>query len=660
MKKNYFALILFAFFILISNECIFSQNADSLSAAVVSDSSAVDSVVNKVPEAPLKIGDVADGNKSIPIHLIKLYDENRFTIEKNENHPLPFSTKQTCGDCHTYSKIKNGTHFSIDQKDSTKRNGEPFIYTNHRALTLLPLSYRGWKGTINPDSVGITPFLFVKKFGSHFTGGNISENEELEKPENFLRWEISGKLEVNCLVCHDANSAYDQADFAAQIRNENFKWASTSASNLANVKGSAAKMPNNFDPYNTNTYVDLDLRSTSPPTVFYDETKFDHDNKVFFDITKNINKERCLFCHTTTLNNDEEKYLAEQEDVHITAGMSCVNCHSNGMSHDIIKGYSEEYLDKNKSQLHSFSCEGCHLTSIDNSIVGRNGAPKPLHKGIPPIHFEKLSCTVCHSSYMPSDKAKMVKTSRAHKLGVPGANKMALTYPLIQSPVFVRAENGKIEPRNLIWPSYWAVKNNNEIKALEIEFVENNIQPKLELDTTYNFGNGPQVADSTLIKVFNSFNHSDLLSGNLVFITGGRIYELEDSTKIKSSEYEAAEPYTWAIAHNVRPAQQSLGVNGCDDCHSLNSNFNFSEVAIISGVDDKSNSTISMVNFEGLDSIYQSLFSLSFYFRPFLKFILIFSAFVITAVFLSFSFSGIKNVSKYFSNVSSLNNDKEI
>ena len=71
MKKNYFALILFALLILNSNEFIFSQNSDSSSTAVVSDSSTVDSVVNKVPEAPLKIGDVADGNKSIPIHLIK-------------------------------------------------------------------------------------------------------------------------------------------------------------------------------------------------------------------------------------------------------------------------------------------------------------------------------------------------------------------------------------------------------------------------------------------------------------------------------------------------------------------------------------------------------------------------------------------------------------
>ena len=32
---------------------------------------------------------------------------------------------------------------------------------------------------------------------------------------------------------------------------------------------------------------------------------------------------------------------------------------------------------------------------------GRMGAPEPIHKGLPPVHLEKLSCTACHSGQFP-------------------------------------------------------------------------------------------------------------------------------------------------------------------------------------------------------------------------------------------------------------------
>jgi hypothetical protein len=53
---------------------------------------------------------------------------------------------------------------------------------------------------------------FLKKFSSHFPGGNYGEmapsedegdEEEVDASELF-RWEISGKYEINCLACHHA------------------------------------------------------------------------------------------------------------------------------------------------------------------------------------------------------------------------------------------------------------------------------------------------------------------------------------------------------------------------------------------------------------------------------------------------------------------------
>jgi len=647
MNKIISALFTVLIFYCIGSGIILSQDSDSVQLTI-SDSLQADSTIITQEPIIYKIGDITDGGKSVPVHLIKLFDQNGFSIHSTDKYLLPYSTKNTCGDCHTYEFIKNGTHFSIDTKDSTDHIGEPFILSNHRNLTVLPLSYRGWEGTIHPDSVGIKPFDFIKIFGSHITGGNLSENEDLEHLDNYFRWQVSGKLEINCLVCHDADPEYDQAEFAKQIKNENFKWASSGASSIANVQGFANKMPDNFDPYNSNTFADVDLRTSPPPTISYDEERFDENQKVFFDIVKDIDKERCLFCHSTSLNIEVKRFYAEQEDVHTSAGMSCVDCHKNGINHKMISGYPEEYADKKDELLRSFSCEGCHIRSEVNFTSGRYGAPMPLHEGIPSIHFEKLSCTVCHSSFIPGDNTNFIKTSRSHKLGVPGPNKMPLTFPLVQSPVFVRGRNDKIEPRNLLWPSYWGEKKDEKIIPLKISFVEENIQPQLKLDSLYNFGEWPGINDSTLISVLDSVNK--LHSGaTVVFISGGKMYELLDDKKLITEDINEANPFSWPIAHNVRPAQQSLGINGCEDCHSINSNFYFGDVSIISSLGNESSNRISMINFEGLNTIYETIFSFSFYFRSFLKFLIILCTLIISLTVLSYVFGGIKSFTEYLS-----------
>ncbi len=48
-----------------------------------------------------------------------------------------------------------------------------------------------------------------------------------------------------------------------------------------------------------------------------------------------------------------------------------------------------------------------------------------------------------------------------------------------------------------------------------------------------------------------------------------------------------AEPYLWPIAHDVRPAAQSLGVRRCEDCHSTGSPFFFGKVLVDSPVEGK-------------------------------------------------------------------------
>ncbi|TLN00860.1 hypothetical protein FDZ71_14040, partial [bacterium] len=48
-------------------------------------------------------GDLAwDGDRTTPVHLIPLRDENDELIVPTETNPLPYSARFTCGPCHNY------------------------------------------------------------------------------------------------------------------------------------------------------------------------------------------------------------------------------------------------------------------------------------------------------------------------------------------------------------------------------------------------------------------------------------------------------------------------------------------------------------------------------------------------------------------------------
>ncbi len=194
-----------------------------------------------------KLGDVSDGNRSIPVHLINLYDEEGSLIRPGDEPVLPFSTKQTCLPCHDYRKISSGWHFNAANPDvPAGRRGEPWILVDQRTATQIPLSYRPWPGTYRPEQVGLQPMRFIQMFGRHTPGGGVGEDEALQTPEFFMRWLVSGKLEINCLSCHNADPAHDQAEYANQIAHQNFRWAASASSGLASVRGSAEKMPDNY------------------------------------------------------------------------------------------------------------------------------------------------------------------------------------------------------------------------------------------------------------------------------------------------------------------------------------------------------------------------------------------------------------------------------
>ena len=590
-----------------------------------------------------KLGDESDGNRAVPVHRINLYDETNALIRPDDRVPMPFSTKETCQqECHDYSRIHDGWHFNAGNPEiPAGRRGEPWILADQVTATQVPLSYRRWAGAFKPEDFGITPFSFTETFGRHNPGGGTSENDSTESPDIFMRWRISGKAEINCLACHDGEAAHDQAEYHRQMQFQNFRWAAAATSGFAAISGAARNMPINYDIYSG---IVNDIQNARAPKIEYDKNRFDSQGKVFFDIRRNVPNERCYFCHSSkyTGNGDEERWHGD-EDVHIAAGLSCTDCHRNALNHMISRGYEGEAEERKDAMVATLSCRGCHVREYADALPanGRLGAPYPEHKGLPPIHFDKLSCTACHSGPLPQNEIGRVKLSRAHALGTHGVKKGDDVVPYIYSPVYALGEDGKITPQRLMWPSFWAFTDGDAL---------NPIDPKKFQKMVLNVFHEDSLTDSTNIALMIAGNWADFPktrfsrildslkilfpeSGAPVYVAGGKVFGMENGGEIVGKQHPAAAPYMWPFAHDVRPAEQSLGVRSCEDCHSAGAAFTFASVKAETPLGFAAGEELEFSSLQGMDAVYPRVFAFTFLFRPFLKNLIILCSLLIVLVF---------------------------
>jgi hypothetical protein len=591
------------------------------------------------------LGDKSDGSRAIPVHLIPLLNEDGEKITPDDKPLLPFSTRSTCGACHSYNVISRGWHFNApDSNVLPGRPAQPWIFVDAATGTQIPLAHRSWPGTFRPEQLGLTPRAFLRLFGRHIPGGGAGEQESTDADE-ITREFISGKLEANCMSCHDADPAHNQAEYAVQAVRENFRWAAAATSGFATVSGSAKDMPNTYDPLMPKAFDDPKL---TPPSIAYRKEIFDSKNQVFFNVVREVPNERCYFCHSNMylVKQETEKWQSDQ-DVHLAAGLACVDCHRNGMDHNITRGYEgEEIVSKNPLAAAS-SCQGCHLEGKSSSIpiAGRLGAPVPKHPGIPPVHFDKLSCTACHSGPWPAQETILVKTSRAHRLGTPNVNKSPDVLPHIVSPVFAKQPNGKIAPHKLIWPAFWGAMKSQDVSPIAIEIVRRTAgeifaKGKLSISGGWLSLNTEHIAEA-----LKKLSSGKSVEGRPVYIAGGKLYYLDDAGKLCQEEnHPAAQPYLWPIAHDVRPAAQSLGVSSCGDCHSTDAPFFFGTVAIDSPIVAERDLSKEMVEFQGINRSYAWAFAFSFIFRPLLKIVSLCSSAILAVVLILYVFQGLARI----------------
>lgn len=718
-----------------------------------------------------------DGNRTSPVHQIPLKDEFDQIIVPTEPNPLPVSFRFSCEPCHSYSVIEKGLHFNPGGSQSPGRPGEPWIWVDEASGTQIPLSYKPRKGVHDPGELGLTPWDFTLMFGRHLAGGGISEpaGEDMTPGS---RWEVSGKLEISCLTCHDGSRMHDHSEWAKQILRENFRWAATAAAGLGEVGGIASRLAPTWDIYDGPNPDDTEWAVA--PHVKYRKNLFDGKHRAFVDINHKPDDSRCLACHSVTPVG--AKKFDTDADVHAAGGLKCADCHRNDIRHRMIRGYEGEDKDEPGLVSKDFTCSGCHLGEDPEKggkgWSGRMGAPYPLHKGIPQVHFKRLSCTACHSGPLPADEPARVRTARANRLGIFGIARWATDAPVIQEPVYVRGADGKLSPHRLMWPAFWGERRGKDIVPLAPERVRQaageilspqsgiaavlaalaaaapdaesapvlaaggntyelnvdgglnvsagrgekpagvfwafkkdksltpavpafdpeatEIDPDLQarvqrildalaaipgiagkpalvggkalwqvtdgyLQTSENPGPASGTAEIVLLAgeeirpLFSDFELKTVIatvgteytlteeqvrlvleslsgreaapaapkSGPFVYVSRGKVFSLNAKGKLVTEKHHAAEPVTWPLAHQVRPTRQSLGANGCKDCHSFNSPFLFAKVSGTGPLKTGKAEVLSAGSFTGLRGVYHRFFGLSFKVRPLLKVLLL-------------------------------------
>lgn len=390
------------------------------------------------------------------VHRLTLYDADGVAIAPDDFRAAPYSPARTCGKCHAYETISGGWHFNAGHDTQPAgRPGEPWLLVDPEGGATRALSGRGWPHTLTPEAAGLSDFAFTLRFGHHFPGGGYGEPsaDRVRASDEFLRWGLSGPLEIDCMFCHSADNLHDPAEAERQIAKQNFRWAPSAALGLGAIRGEAAGAPDDLDPL---APPDPDFPERALPFVEYDETRFDSDGRVFFNITRRPAPQRCEFCHASRdVTPSAGPDWATQPDVHIASGMVCVDCHRNDIDHHIIRGDPGEAARRNDPALRAFTCAGCH--GVDPAlnagadagsvpIAGRLGAPIPRHAGIPALHFETLTCTACHSGPWPTETPRRVQTALAHGLGLPTRDRADDGPPEIRAPLFARDTAGRIAP----------------------------------------------------------------------------------------------------------------------------------------------------------------------------------------------------------------------
>jgi len=569
-----------------------------------------------------------------PFHLL---DEDGNVIDpvKGKNADKPYSPKQTCGKCHDYDKITQGYHFqqgrgekpTADQAARCLWVSTPGNYGGTWCSPAPPYLYLSPKRNATARTMDMTSFTFITMgCGKCHPGGGSAEYDRSGKRydrwmsdpnhglkpggENGLdgdyykaRWSETGVLEADCLLCHMPE--YDHKLRGRQVVSLNFRWAPTAGAGFAKVTGT--------------------IKGGGAVKVEYDKGLFDPDGRIEPHIVREPRNEACLSCHAKPGWKKRGANFRARTDVHLRAGLRCVDCHPAGSQatderirgkerHEIAKGddpggHVRDDLDNTMR-----TCADCHDT-------GHLGAPIAKHGWLPPLHLDNIACQTCHIPER-AVKAAQVQAGDVFNPGakIPTKGKHLWTFygpdgaywnhygdlemmgyddkPTDAYRPTLTRYKGRIYPVNRVhtaWP------------AIEIEGKPGLMQPKMgdiykmwtahrkdpsryaQLSRiTDDSGDGvpevnrPAEIDALIAAVTGMLKATGypMKGKRVLWVMDDRAYSSGREFRLLGKHLWEASPYgnTHTYNHDVYPAHAAMGANGCTDCHRPDSPFFFARV----------------------------------------------------------------------------------
>ena len=550
------------------------------------------------------------------------------------NTDKPYSPKLTCGKCHDYELITQGFHFQqgkdeLPLEEQTERMqwvSSPGNYGGPWCSPAPLYRYLSDKNNDAASTVDMTSFDFVVSCGVCHPGGGSLEfdrkglrYDEVMGDETYgftsgginnmdgdyykARWKESGVIEADCYLCHLPE--YSNTERVKQIKLLNFQWAATAASGIGEVNGS--------------------IIQDEPVTVTYNKEWFNSDGTIEPHIVREPRNETCLWCHAKPGWKKRGANFRSRTDVHLRAGLKCVDCHPGGMSapNELISGKEVHQFGKGddpgghvRDDLDNTmrTCNDCH-----NS--GYLGAPSAKHTWLPPLHLEKIACQTCHipersvksAHYVAGDvfnpgtkipsKGKHLWTfydpdmkywNHYGDLEMMGyddkptfafrpelvnykdmiypVNRVHTTWPAIQTD----GKDGLMQPKMGDIYKMWTAHFNDPDTYPDLSRIsDDNGDEVIEVNTPEEI----EALISSVTQMLTDIQYP-MEGKRVVWVMNNRIYHTgADYIKIPMEPWEAS-PYgnVHTYNHDIFPASSALGINGCTDCHSYESEFFMSQV----------------------------------------------------------------------------------
>jgi len=552
-----------------------------------------------------------------------------------ENADKPYSTHKTCGACHDYELITKGYHFTqgagekptLIQAERCQWASTPGNYGGTWCSPAPLYRYLSSKQNTSARTMDMTSFSFITAGcgrchpggGSveYDRNGNLYDNYMLDKNNgmtsggvnNFdgdyyqARWDETGVLEADCMLCHFPG--YNFSERNKQLTNLNFRWAPTSAAGLGLVTGS--------------------IQNNEPITVTYNKSIFDIDGKISPNIVREPRDSACLACHAKPGWKKRGANFRSRTDVHIRAGLKCVDCHPAGLNavderinkkemHQFGKGDDPGGHVRNDLDNTGRDCSDCHDT-------GYLGATIAKHKWLPPLHLDNIACQTCH---IPERTVKSAQFQAGDVFNpgtkIPTKGKHLWTFygPDLEywnhygdlemmgyddkptdpfKPALARYK-GKIYPVNRVhsaWPAIevkgksglmqpkmgdiykmWTKHFEDPSKYQELsKILDDNGDGVIEV-------NRAEEIDALIAAVTSMLKDTKypMESKRVVWAMNDRVYASGEEFRTLNKDPWEASAYgnVHKYNHDVYSAKTALGINGCTDCHSPDAYFFFADI----------------------------------------------------------------------------------